>query len=454
MGRITLRSGSDLERSNPVKTRYRFDYKAVLVAFVITFIANTASAVVVGPSHNPVVETPRTEKKLPDPLDLIPLDAVVVVLDPGFVMTDTKLTEKGIWPELRNTESIRSAIKIKESLIGINQFDSVLVVPSKSVSADFYLMGMIKESTGEILKINYLLVDATGKTHLNKTATHRVELGWHSRFGGQGIDPFQDLYDEIGIEVWKTLKKMAENHTKTTKNNKSRANRGKSIQLSDVETIAAVRDIVSAQYFNPELYSDAVEIQNKNNAKASYYTVSYLPDANSEDWKTIKRVEKRDREFLETMNQHYDHFHGEIEESYAEWQEDILPIAREVRLAKRSQTISLVSTAVLAAATIASAADADKNENREKALAIGGVLTGAALLKHMFDRNDKNGHLDKFSELSKAYHDDFKPIRVNVANEIVTLEGTAIEQYNQWRAMLTDLYQLEYTDFDSIAIIE
>ena len=427
---------------------------AFVCSLLVLCYASSTHAVSVGPKLKPKIETPKTEQKLPDPLNLIPLHAVVPILDPGFVSTDKNLDNKGIWPELRNTEAIRSAVKIRDALVGINQFESVRVVPDASASADFYLIGMIKESTGEILRIGYMLVDATGKTWLNKTAVHRVEVGWHERFGGPGIDPFQPLYTEIGNEVWKVLKQLAEDHTKTAKDNRTRAKRSKSAQLSQIETISSVRELVLAQYFNPSLYAGSLTISRQGNRREETYGIKYLPDRNSADWQNIQRIAARDRDFIDKINKYYGQFMTEVNPMYEDWVEETFPYAREIRLAKRQETISNVATGVLAAATVAAAVDANDSDSRDKALAIGGVLTSAALIKGMMDRQRKNQGLAQFNELAQSYHDTFKPIRVSVGQNVITLEGTAVNQFNQWREILTDLYNEENADFESIKVVE
>lgn len=425
----------------------------VVSLFVLVYASNTY-AVSVGPKLKPTIETPKTERKLPDPLNLIPLHAVVTVLDPGFVSTDKDLDKKGIWPELRNTESIRSAVKIKESLIGINQFESVHVVPDTSASADFYLIGMIKDSTGEILRIGYMLVDATGKTWFNKTAVHRVEVGWHERFGEPGKDPFQPVYTEIGNEVWKVLKQLAEDHTKTAKDNQTRAKRNRPTELSNIEVVSAVRQLVLAQYFNPSLYAGSLTISRRANSKERTYGIKYLPDRNSADWQAIQRIAARDQDFIDKINEHYSQFMKEVNPTYEDWVEETFPYAREIRLAKRQETIANVATGVLAVATVAAAVDANDSDSRDKALAIGGTLTSAALIKGMMDRHRKNQNLGQFNELAQSYHDTFKPIRVSVGKKVITLEGTAVSQFNQWREILTDVYNQENADFESIKVVE
>ena len=72
----------------------------------------------------------------------------------------------------------------------------------------------------------------------------------------------------------------------------------------------------------------------------------------------------------------------------------------------------------------------------------------------MMDRHRKNQNLGQFNELAQSYHDTFKPMRVNVGNNVITLEGTAVSQFNQWREILTDLYNQENADFEAIKVVE
>jgi len=419
-----------------------------LLAFSLVF-SSTAHAVTVGPAYNPSVEPlPTEKKKLPDPLDLIPITAVVPILDVGFSPSDPKLEQRGIWPELRKTEAIRSAIKLKDALIGINQFESVQVVPDTSASSDFYLVGVIKESTGEILRIQYMFIDATGRTRLNRTDVHRVEPGWHARFAAPGVDPFQPLYDKIAIEVWKDLKKLAEDHKRVSKR------KGKSSRLSEVETIGATRELMFAQYFNPGLYKDAISPVRPKSSRDSSYKLNYLPDRSSSEWSSIETIKARDQVFIRQLNQTYGQFMTEVDPKYAEWQNDIFPTARQIRLAKRSETISNVTAGALAVATVAAAVDADSTSGRDTALAVGGVLTSAALIKGAMERQKKNRNLIEFNELSQSYHDSFTPMRVSVGGEVVSLQGTAVNQFNQWRELLRNIAQQEDADIDSIKILD
>ena len=187
-----------------------------LILLLSSVMWTTALAVTLGP-RVPEADANRSspaetaQKNLPVRMDIPPLKVAVPVLGTGVDEFSEDLEKDGIWPGLRKTETIRSATKIRDALFDLNQFESVVVFPDTSISADLYVLGTIRESTGEIMSIEWQLVDATGKTWIRKNKeTHRVPPGWHERFGGTGIDPFQELYRKIAYSVYKELKKYAQ----------------------------------------------------------------------------------------------------------------------------------------------------------------------------------------------------------------------------------------------------
>ena len=116
-----------------------------------------------------------------------PLRMAVVVLDPGIPESVKKQQKQSIWPELRKTEAIRSSMLIANAVRELNVLEHVQVVHDTSFSADLYLTGRIDLSDGERLRIHYSLQDITGDTWFeNKTAFHRVEVGWDLRHENVG----------------------------------------------------------------------------------------------------------------------------------------------------------------------------------------------------------------------------------------------------------------------------
>lgn len=418
----------------------------------LVLVCLPVSAVPVGPQlpGDPAKPKAVNEVQATYPrLDIPELDIAVVILNPNYDENDDKLRDKGIWPEVRKTESIRSAYRIKEALQSTNQFENVLVAPSTDVSADLYLRGRIDASTTEILDIRWTLIDARGTTWIDwNTTKHRVALGWHQRVYQPGVDPFRPLYAAIARDVVEKLTKpYAKQHIETKKRNQQLTRRGKSPRLSNLEEITLTRDLVLARYFDPEQYSDALFVDKKR------WKVRYLPDMESNDWLRIQNFATRDADFAELYDNQYERFFEEVNPSYEQWLNDVFPYAREARLeARRAKTEQIVGGLVLVATAVA-AADATSASARDTALAVGGTVGGGLILSSMRNRAQFKRNLSLFDEMSKKYHDDFRPTNISIVDETRHVQGTAANQFSQLRQLLKEMYAKDEVDAYNIQVI-
>ena len=418
----------------------------------------TALAGTLGP-RVPEAESNRSspaataQKNLPTRMDIPPLKVAVPVLGTGVDEFSDDLEKEGIWPGLRKTETIRSATKIRDALFDLNQFESVVVFPDTSISADLYVLGSIRESTGEIMSIEWQLVDATGKIWIRKKKeTHRVPPGWHERFGGTGIDPFQELYSKIAYSVYKELKKYARKHDTVVKQNRKRAREGQSPKLSELDRIVAIRELVMAQYFAPEIYGDAIA-EKKSSRSNSRLTLQYLPDKSAQEWTRIESFRQRDETFTLLMNDYYNTFRAKVDPSYELWLKDIYPIARETRILRRQANVEKALGVVTLIAAASAAKDADSTGKRDRAIAVGAAVGSTLLIKGFIDSARSKEQLEIFNETARSYHDSFNPISVELAGKTITLQGTAQEQFAQWRGLLRDFYEREDSEIEEVQII-
>ena len=393
------------------------------------------------------------QKNLPTRMDIPPLKVAVPVLGTGVDECSDDLEKEGIWPGLRKTETIRSATKIRDALFDLNQFESVVVFPDTSISADLYVLGSIRESTGEIMSIEWQLVDATGKIWIRKNKeTHRVPPGWHERYGGTGIDPFQELYRKIAYSVYKELKKYARKHASIVKQNRKRASDGQSPKLSELDRIVAIRELVMAQYFAPEIYGDAIA-EKKSSRSSSRLTLQYLPDKSAQEWTRIESFRQRDETFTLLMNDYYNTFRAKVDPSYELWLKDIYPIARETRILRRQANVEKALGVVTLIAAASAAKDADSTGKRDRAIAVGAAVGSTLLIKGFIDSARSKEQLEIFNETARSYHDSFNPISVELAGKTITLQGTAQEQFAQWRGLLRDFYEREDSEIEEVQII-
>lgn len=423
---------------------------------LICFYAVTASGVLVGPAiqkeeGSTALPMPGVDQPLKSRMNIPSMRFAVPVLDANIPSNVEVQLHEGIWPELRRIEAVRSAIKIREHMRTFNQFDSLVVSPNASVSADVFLLGSIIESNGELLAIRYEVVDARGVYWIPpRTVKHRVPVGWHERHENVDVDPFDPLYYRIAESVYEVLKDKAKKHVKRIEKNKS-LEKGESPRMSEIDRIVATRALVFAQFFSPEEYGPSLSV------KGGVVDIKQLPDMDGKEWSRIESVKNRDDAFTGRVNAQYDHFVAEIDDSYDLWQKDSFVVAREMRLKRRSRDLKAIGGGVLIIASAAAALDGAAREGDHSATAATslGALGGSALIASSFvDNAHRRDAVDQLNELSKSMHDSYRQTRISLDGEIRTLTGTAQEQFIQWRELLNEIYHDEGRDLQAVKILD
>ena len=89
------------------------------------------------------------------------LDIGIQVLDPGTDKRDSLLTGyEYINPALRTNEAAFLAVHVMRTLQETGSFGLVRMMPRQSVSADLFVTGEIRESSGRRLELRFEVVDA------------------------------------------------------------------------------------------------------------------------------------------------------------------------------------------------------------------------------------------------------------------------------------------------------
>lgn len=430
---------------------------ATFVAGLAILVVLTGSAVAqgvkVGPQPVPQqpanVDVTDTKGFIKTRMNIPSLRLAIPVLDPGIPLSSKEQHDNGIWPELRKSESVWTAFKLKEWMHRYNQFDEVIVSADSSVSADVYLIAKILKSDGETMTIEYSVIDATGSVWFDdETDSHRVEIGWHQRNEGSDKDPFDPLYNKVAETVYEALKDRGKAHVKNLERS-SRSSRSQGSSLSDLERIELTRDLAFARFLSPDEFGDSIVASNGR------YQIQYIPTKDGSDWARIESIQTREDAFVDVVEKYYTEFVDKIGDEYRQWQHDSFPIAREIRIAKRNRAIQGVAGTVLLVASVAAAHDgaaADGDGSAELGTKVGAAI-GSSLLVSSFVQNERRkAAVDEINELGGSLHNSLKPTRVDLNGKVVTLSGTVHDQFTQWRAMLTEMYETS-SDVDAITIL-
>lgn len=423
---------------------------AILVALTGSV---SAQGVRVGPQPVPQqpanVDVTETKGFLKTRMNIPSLRLAIPVLDPGIPLSSKEQHDKGIWPELRKSESVWTAFKLKEWMHRYNQFDEIIVSADSSVSADVYLIGKILKSDGETMSIEYSVIDATGSVWFaDETDTHRVEVGWHQRNEDSGKDPFDPLYNKVAETVYEALKDRGKAHVKNLeKSSNNRRSQGGT--LSDLERIELTRDLAFARFLSPDEFGDSIVASNGR------YQIQYIPTRDGSDWARIESIQTREDAFVDVVQKYYTEFVDKIVDDYRQWQYDSFPIAREIRIAKRNRAIQGVAGTVLLVASVAAATDGaadDGDGSAELGTKVGAAIGSSLLISSFVQNARRKAAVDEINELGGSLHNSLKPTRVDLNGKVVTLSGTVHDQFTQWRTMLTEMYE-NSSDVDAITIL-
>ena len=414
----------------------------------------SALAVELGPRAAPEDTFEGMEETEESVAGVPPLRLAIPVLDPRIPETEKERYDRGIWPALRKAEAVRIAIKLQQAINARGTFADVVVSPDAATSADFYLLGRIEQSNAEDLEIRYALLDATQRTWIPgrcgksgkcwQRAKHRLWEGWHEAHDAMATDPFHTVYDDIAARVDAKLDELRAKHDRQVSKNEDLVAKGRSPRLSDLETAAAMRSIVFAAYFAPDVYGDAVE------ERRGRLRLAYLPALDGGDWSRIEAIRARDERFGNLLTERYGELAVGMQTAYAGWQKDVFPLARAARLARREATWSTVAGVIAGVGAAAAATDGD---NTEAAVGLAGT-SAVAIMNSIHESRKAKALLAEFNEIGASVQGALKPLVVETAEKAVTLTGTAQEQFTQWRGLLAEIYTNTAVDIDAVQFVD
>ncbi|MEX1201570.1 MAG: hypothetical protein WEB02_12355 [Methylophaga sp.] len=351
----------------------------------------------------------------------VKLDVVIPVFSPGLSDAEANYEEEGIWPELRRAEANRFAYQLKQALDDSGMFGAVRVTPNSTASGDLYVLGEIIESNGQEVEFSLNAVDASNKQWLNKTIDHEVHEGFYKNPRNDGQDPYQPAFDKAAAVIIEALLKQQQS------------------QLAQLKSIA---DLRFASSFNEQAFSDYLDTSGRQ------IELLGLPSDADPMFERVKSIRVREQLFVDNLQQNYGNFSEQMDDSYLAWQE---ASATELQLRKEARTksaLKILGGVALVAAAVAAAVNGSSsqpNVGRDVAVIAGGV-GGAVLISSGFkSREEAKFHQDAINELGESINLEMAPQVMTYEEQSVELTGDIENQFQQWRAFLNRMYQLEAT---------
>ena len=342
------------------------------------------------------------------------LNIIIPAFNPGI---DQEKEE--IFEELRNFESRRFAVKLKLALENTNKVGAVRVTPNTSASGQIYIIGKIKESNGQKVKVQVKAIDASGKKIMDKNFSKKIKGNHFDNVRTKNTDAYNELFDEIALEIVEKLEKL------------------NTAKINELVNISKLR---FGAEFSPESFDSY--LKNKNNK----YNLSALPSDDDPMWQRVNSIMVREQLFVDSLQSHYDKFVNSSNQSYILWQSQSYNEIIAEREAKKKAIGRGVLGVLSIAAAVASASSPYKNDKYDYKGEVAMATLGGKLLEDAAKfKAEANMHRESIKELGSSIDAELAPNIINFENKTVELSGNAKQQFIEWRKFLKKMYELEKT---------
>ena len=344
------------------------------------------------------------------------LDVGVRLFEENIPKDEKKLEEEHIFPEVRKAEARFLPMQLRNTLEGTGQWGQVRVMPQDAEALDVYVSGKIIESTGQILRAEISVIDATGRQWFKREYNQLADTRSYKDQTGKPRDPFQNMYNTLANDMLMYRQQMV---------------------AADLENVRRVSELRFASDLAPYAFSDYMT-QDKKGVKQ----VVRLPSEDDPMLQRMDRIRERDYALLDTINEHYSLFSENMSEPYTNWRRYSYSELEAKDEAKRASiTRKLLGAAAIVGGLVVGA---EANTYAGQAAATGAIFGGAYAVKSGFDKGaEVKLHSDSLKQLGESFQAEVQPMVVEVEGRTLQLKGTAEEQYTEWRRLLKELYENE-----------
>jgi hypothetical protein len=357
-------------------------------------------------------------------LDVASLDiSESLLLDVGIVNFDAGVPKKnnveksGIYPEVRMAEARYLPYHIKTTLQGTGYWGAVRVIPNRYVFTDVTLSGRIVRSDGEFVTLVVTAEDSLGNEWFENKYTTQTGLTSYAEYRDRSNDPYQKIFNDIANDL--------------------RAH----ASLLEPKQITRIRQASELKFFAdmaPTAYGEHLAVD-----EDGFTTIVRLPAENDPMVARLRQIRERDRLVIDTLNEHYANFYYGIALPYEGWRKTAREQAVAYRQTRRSATMKALLGVVVVAGSM-SIETGGSHSRAKQAAQFTGINRG---MRTIYDawrmRSSANIYRENIKELSESFVAEAAPLVIQVEGQSRRLTGTAEAQYESWRKLLKEIYQVE-----------
>ena len=395
--------------------------KKFLILLLLTSIATYGCTV------SEVITAEKTELDVAtlDISENLLLDIGIIRFDPG-VPENNNSEKTGVYSGLREAEARYLPYHIKTTLQSTGYWGAVRVLPSEDVFSDVLISGAIERSDGEYVTLRIKAEDLTGRQWFERTYAMQTGSRSYAMNRDRAEDPYQKVFNDLAND----LRTYAAGLT--------------------AKEISAIRQTSELMFFAdmaPTAFGEHL-----SEDEDGQVTMLRLPAENDPMVARLRQIRERDRLVVDTLNEHYANFYYGIAIPYEGWRKKARESAIDIRQTKRSATMrALMGLAVTAGAmTMNTGSSSRSGQYSKRAIQSVGIDRGIRTIYSAFQlRRSASIYRDEIGELSESFIAEATPLTVRVEGETRRLTGTAEAQYESWRKLIKDIYQLE-TGFSEV----
>lgn len=370
-------------------------------------LAGCSSHKVKSTNHVPIE---RVSAEIPEHLLL---DVGVQLFDPGI--DDAADSDELIFPEVRKAESRFMPVMLAETLQTSAAWGAVRVVPPANQNSDVTVRGLILHSDGETLELRVSVSDISGQLWFERIYRESASHYAYNQKLVNGADPFQGIYNQIANDM---------------------LHHQRSLKDTDIQNLRTIAELRFARDFSPAAFQEHLAESDKGQ-----FTVLRLPSESDPMLERVRRIRERDYLFVDTLQDYYGTFVREMDGPYQTWRAesyDAVVTQRELEDEATMRTIAGV------AAIIGGIAAAGNNSGAGRAAGQVAIAAGGYMVKSGFDkREEAKMHSETLIELGDSLEAAIEPQIIELEDRTITLSGTVENQYDQWRALLKEIYHAE-----------
>jgi len=381
------------------------------LVFVLMFFASgcTVSEVITG-------ETTELNVATLDVSESLLLDVGIINFDAG-IPEDNNIEKSGIYPEVRMAEARYLPYHIKTTLQGTGYWGAVRVIPNRYVFTDVTLSGRIVRSDGEYVTLAIKAEDSLGNEWFENNYSTQTGLTSYAEYRDRSNDPYQKIFNDLANDLHAYVSAL------------------------DPKDVTRMRQASELKFFAdmaPDSYGEHFEVD-----EDGMTTLLRLPAENDPTVDRLRQIRERDRLVIDTLNEHYANFYYGIALPYEGWRKT----AREQSIAYRQTRRSATMKALLGVVVVAGSMSVNtggSNSRAKQAAKYVGINRGMRTVMDAWRmRSSANVYRENIKELSESFVAEAAPMVIQVEGESRRLTGTAEAQYESWRKLLHEIYEVE-----------